>query len=106
DIWDDEVSPHPAVVDLMRKELAGPYVRLWMPLAVVAAALIGVVWIVRSRVINPAVGTLMTLLLLLSIVLTAGVVYCGNPFPVGIAVAVIATLLCLEWLTRKLIRLA
>ena len=106
DIWDDEVSPHPAVVDLMRRELAGPYVRLWMPLAVVAAALIGVVWIVRSRVINPAVGTLMTLLLLLAVVLTAGVVYCGNPFPVGIAVAVIATLLCLEWLTRKLIRLA
>jgi hypothetical protein len=105
DLWDDEVVPPNAVTDALRGELFGPF-RLWVPAAVVAAALVAVAWVVRSRVGNPALGTLMTLALLLAICLTAAVVYCGNPFPVGIAVAAICGLLGLEWLTRKLLRLA
>jgi hypothetical protein len=114
DLWDDEYDPaNPnnrfntrPVVDLMRTELVSPYVRLWMPLTLVCAALIGVVWILRSRAGSPVLGTLYTILLLGMIVLTAAVAYWGNPFPVGIVVAAGACLLCLEWTSRKLLRLA
>jgi hypothetical protein len=105
DLWDNELMPPNTITDTLRTNLTSN-LRLWMPLLLVSVALIGVVWIVRSRVSHPALGTVMTLVLLLTIVLTAGVVYCGNPFPVGIAVAAICGLLSLEWLTRKLIRLA
>jgi hypothetical protein len=111
DKWDDEIDPAAGnltkpLVDLLRSEVLPPHVRLWVPAGVVCLALVGVAWAVRNMVTNPALGTLMTLALLLTIALTAAVVYLGNPFPVGWAVAACATLLCLEWLTRKLYRLA
>jgi len=39
-------------------------------------------------------------------VLAVAVVYAAYSFPVGIVVAVVALLLSIEWLSRKLLRLA
>jgi hypothetical protein len=106
DLWDHEVMPPEGIVSLMQTEILPPYLRLWMPAALVCLALITVVWIIRSRVGSPVAGTCLTILLLGTIVLAAAVVYWGNPFPIGIVVLAIATLLGLEWTLRKLVRLA
>lgn len=106
DLWDDDLNPPASMVSLMRTDLVAPYIKLWIPVAVVCAALIAVIWILRSRAGSQVLGTIFTILLLGMIVLTAAVVYWGNPFPIGMAVAAIASLLCLEWTMRKLVRLA
>jgi hypothetical protein len=111
DLWDDELNPaenrytKPAV-DWLRTVLMPPYLRLWVPAVVVCLALVAVVWILRSRAGSPALGTVFTVVLLAVITLTAAVAYLGNPFPVGYAVGLCAALLALEWMTRKLVRLA
>ena len=109
DIWDDETTPAGTPLsNMLRTELLSglPYIRLWVP--VLAVMLLGVVmvWVLRSRASNNTLGVLYTLLLLGLVIACAGVLYFGNPFPVGIAVLAITVLLGLEWTTRKLIRLA
>ncbi len=106
DLWDDEYDPAPSgLSQLLRRELVGP-VKLWAPVALVVVLLIALFWVLRGMTASAVLGTLYTVGLLGLFSLLATVLYFGNPFPVGYVILAIVSLLGLEWITRKLTRLA
>ena len=94
DLWDREVTPMREITDFLK---SGPvsFIEWWMPIVALSIALGVLIMFFAPRP-----------LLALVIIVGVGAVYCRYPFPVGIVVAVVVTLLSIEWMVRKLLRLA